>query len=705
MNWKVCSIMRSFYGGRRRGVIGSSLGIVTPVSFVVVLCKEENLTALWPYASSILSDEAARFFENLYGEIPTPMPGLPLNIFPRLKEQDINFLNKPVLDVEIKKSLFDMALLKASGSDGFHGLFFQSQWDLVGGAVCEWVQGIFVGKRIEEDLNNTFIMLILKKDRPEDFNQFRPIILCSVMYKLVMKEVIHSMRSRKAGRNWMAIKLDLEKAYDKISWDFTDASLIAAGIPGLLKKILWNGVLFKSFKPKRGIRQDITADRWHPIRLTRSRPSLSHFFFADDLVIFGKAEMNQALVLKEILNRFCEFSGHKISSRKSNVFFAKGVDPSIYDQISQLFGYQKVSNLGNYLGVPLLHDRSKLQNWEARKLSFAGRITLAHSVLLAIPNYFMQSLLVPKGIYDEIERIARQCIWEGSAGHSKTTLVRWDSICQPRSCGGLGFRHLHDQNNSFLMKIWFNLVSRKDVLCVRVRRSKYGWKSQLSKSIHRSNCSHLWRSLSKVWPLFCGNLMWSVGDGSTIRGWKDTWIPDVGPLFPYVFTHYRLNLDSTLKDWVLQDDSWNVDMLRIWLSEDMIRHIVSIPPPHSAGGEDRIIWARSGSGSFSVRSAYWALKENTWSPKDDIWKLIWKYQGPQRVCLFLWIVAKQRLFTNSERVRRGIGQSSAYPQCGHDNEDIMHVLRDCLTSKEVWKLVVPPEKQDRFFSDPFQIWF
>ncbi|KAH1039667.1 hypothetical protein J1N35_041410 [Gossypium stocksii] len=62
----------------------------------------------------------------------------------------------------------------------------------------------------------------------------------------------------------------------------------------------------------------------------------------------------------------------------------------------------------------------------------------------------------------------------------------------------------------------------------------------------------------------------------------------------------------------------------------MIRRIVSIPPPHPAGGEDRIIWARSGSGSFSVRSAYWTLKENSWSPKDDIWKLIWRYQGPQR---------------------------------------------------------------------------
>lgn len=75
------------------------------------------------------------------------------------------------------------------------------------------------------------------------------------------------------------------------------------------------------------ISSEISIGRWHPIQLFRSEPSLSHFFFADDLVIFCKAEMNQAIVLKEILNQFCTFFGHKISARKSNMFFAKRVEP------------------------------------------------------------------------------------------------------------------------------------------------------------------------------------------------------------------------------------------------------------------------------------------------------------------------------------------------------------------------------------------
>ncbi|KAK5776256.1 hypothetical protein PVK06_044215 [Gossypium arboreum] len=50
-------------------------------------------------------------------------------------------------------------------------------------------------------------------------------------------------------------------------------------------------------------------------------------------------------------------------------------------------------------------------------------------------------------------------------------------------------------------------------------------------------------------------------------------------------------------------------------------------------------------------------------------------------------------------------QPSRVAICGHDTKDIIHVLRDCSKAKEVWKLVVPSEKQARFFSDLFQIWF
>lgn len=96
---------------------------------------------------------------------------------------------------------------------------------------------------------------------------------------------------------------------------------------------------------------------WGFIRLSRSGPEISHLFFADDLVIFCKAQMEQARLLDSILKQFCASSGHRISGRKSNIFFSKSTEGDVRNQISQMFGFQEVQNLGTYLGVPLLHER------------------------------------------------------------------------------------------------------------------------------------------------------------------------------------------------------------------------------------------------------------------------------------------------------------------------------------------------------------
>ncbi|KAH1131016.1 hypothetical protein J1N35_002394 [Gossypium stocksii] len=274
---------------------------------------------------------------------------------------------------------------------------------------------------------------------------------------ILAQEVIHTMRSQK-NKKWMAIKIDLEKAYDRVSWEFIEASFQAAGIPGYLNnvimsaisnatlQVLWNGVPLSKFRPARGIRQGcplspflfvlcmewlgqliksaISEGKWNPIQLSRNEPTISYLFFADDLVIFSKADTKHCGVLKTILDDFCTIPGHKINARKTNIFFSKGVDDNIVNSISSAFGFQRVYSLGHYLGVPLFHQRvtsstlqfvvekvrSKLQSWEARKLSFAGHVTLAQSVLLSIPSYFMQSMMILKKIHDEIESLVKQFI-------------------------------------------------------------------------------------------------------------------------------------------------------------------------------------------------------------------------------------------------------------------------------------------------------
>lgn len=80
--------------------------------------------------------------------------------------------------------------------------------------------------------------------------------------------------------------------------------------------------------------KDIGGGKWKPIRVSRSGLTLSHLFFADNLVIFSKAKVDQALLLDGIIKIYYDFSRHRISYGKSNMFFTKGVEDDLRSQIS-----------------------------------------------------------------------------------------------------------------------------------------------------------------------------------------------------------------------------------------------------------------------------------------------------------------------------------------------------------------------------------
>ncbi|KAA3466195.1 Retrovirus-related Pol polyprotein LINE-1 [Gossypium australe] len=116
---------------------------------------------------------------------------------------------------------------------------------------------------------------------------------------------------------------------------------------------------------------------------------------------------------------------------------------------------QEVRDLGSYLGVSLFHKKvtnnslhfvvdkvhNKLSNWDARQLSLVGR-----------------TMMVPKGLCDEIECIVRKFIWGSHNGAIKMAL--------PKSYGGLGLKHLKDHNTSFMIKVGFSIVPNSTALWV-----------------------------------------------------------------------------------------------------------------------------------------------------------------------------------------------------------------------------------------------
>lgn len=127
------------------------------------------------------------------------------------------------------------------------------------------------------------------------------------------------------------------------------------------------------------------------LSLSKIGPNLSYLFFADDLIILNKADLVQANLIKGVLERFCAYSSHSMNAYKTNIYFSYCVDETLSTRISNWLGFQKVNDLGIYLGIHLQHGRvkkgtlrfvvemvrNKLSSWNAKQLSLIGKLTLA----------------------------------------------------------------------------------------------------------------------------------------------------------------------------------------------------------------------------------------------------------------------------------------------------------------------------------------
>jgi len=177
---------------------------------------------------------------------------------------------------------------------------------------------------------------------------------------IVVQELIHTISSKKGKVGYKAIKVDLEKTYDKVEWSFIREVLINANLPQNLvslimscvslvsTSILFNGGNMEPILPSRGIRQGdplspylfipcmealghLIEEKceekfWTPVKSSISGFAFSQLFFADDLVLFAKVDHVNCSTIRDVLDAFCARSRQSISDSKSRVFFSPNVD-------------------------------------------------------------------------------------------------------------------------------------------------------------------------------------------------------------------------------------------------------------------------------------------------------------------------------------------------------------------------------------------
>ena len=85
----------------------------------------------------------------------------------------------------------------------------------------------------------------------------------------------------------------------------------------------------------------------------QSGPAFSHLFFADDLILFAKANGVNSAAIRDVLGTFCSISGQMVSEAKSRVFFSPNVERDTRESLCDILGFVSAPFLGKYLGFPL----------------------------------------------------------------------------------------------------------------------------------------------------------------------------------------------------------------------------------------------------------------------------------------------------------------------------------------------------------------
>jgi len=242
-----------------------------------------------------------------------------------------------------------------------------------------------------------------------------------------------------------------------------------------------------------------------------------------------------------------------------------------------------------------------------------------------------------------------------------------------------------------LAKKGWRLVQHPETLVARVFQEKYHSGGSFLESQLGWRPSFAWRSIWNSKSLLKEGLMWKVGTGENIRIWGDRWLPhNSHALYPLLD---GLDEQSTVDSLINQDSKWwNVPYIERFFLAEAVAQICSlkISPVSQV---DRLIWAGTKNGKFSVRSAYHLEVERRSrsmgsgslpASANPFWKVIWKLKVPRAVQVFLWRGCNNILPTKEKLFHRKVVSDPFCPICGTEVETLGHFLWRCGWSSGVW---------------------
>ncbi|GLT29624.1 hypothetical protein SLA2020_044780 [Shorea laevis] len=351
--------------------------------------------------------------------------------------------------------------------------------------------------------------------------------------------------------------------------------------------------------------------------ICRGGPKLSHLFFADDSLLFGVANEGETVKLVSILQQYGAISGQQINLNKSSIFFSCNTSRDVQSKVMKILNISQIISNDKYLGMPLLIGRSKsicfgsirdriwtkIKGWKNKLLSRAGREVLLKAVVQAIPTYCMGCFHLPQNFLRSLNSILSNYWWGDNSDKRKIHWLRWDLVCRPKALSGLGFCDFQAFNLAMLAKQCWRLMQDPTSLCYQVLQAKYFKNGDLLGATLGTNPSMVWRGVIAGLGILKQGSCWRIGDGSSVRLWRDPWVPESGVLSSTICDR-NLEWDARVSS-LIDQIAWKWDPIKLQLlfPNDTIEKISSIPLSKNCA-QDRLIWRHTTDGRFTVKSAY-----------------------------------------------------------------------------------------------------
>ncbi|TYK19523.1 reverse transcriptase [Cucumis melo var. makuwa] len=584
-------------------------------------------------------------------------------------EECCQALQVPISREEVRRVLFSMDSGKAPGPDGFSVGFFKGAWSVIGEDFCDAVLHFFETYYLPVGVNATAITLIPKHNGAERLEDFRPISCCNVLYKCISKILADRLRvwlpsfissnqsafilgrsiienillcqelvggyHLNSGKPRCTLKVDLQKAYDSVNWDFLFGLQISISTP--LKFVSWisacvtspmfsimiNGSLEGFFHGRKGVRQG---------------DPLSLFLFVMVMEVLSRMlnKIPQSFQFHHRCEkRFGELSGLFANPRKSSIFIA-GVNNENASRLAACMGFVRGNLPVRYLGLPLLTGRlrsndcvpliqritSRIRSRSARVLSFAGRLQLVCSVLCSLQVYWAIVFVLPAYVHNE----------EGGLGIRDGTAWKFAST--------LKILWLMLTNSGSLWVAWVEAY---------VLKGRSLW--DVDSRVGRSWCL---RAILRKQEKLKQHVRMKVGNGNRCRVWLDPWLQRgailerVGERVLYDAASRR---EASLSNFIGPDGEW--------------------------------LWPRGG---FSIASAWEAIR-----PRGGrvLWDgLLWGGGNIPKHSFCAWLAIKDRLGTRDRFHRWDSSVPLSCILCEGGMESRDHLFFSCPFGGDVWSRVL-----------------